>query len=884
MVRSGIVRVGLFLTSLALLLIELTLTRIFSVTLGNHFAFLVISIAVFGLSLAGVIVYLTPKRFPAPRLAEQAAVYSSLIPPSVLLLLAAALLLPVSPSSAAKDVTLMGILYLTASAPFVLGGLVITLILTHQAKDVGRLYFADLLGAATGALLVIPIVNVFGGPTALLVAGVLAGIAGIIFATQAPRSELRPLRWLLPLGLPIGLGLLGFGLFGEGAVRGFGRAMFHSDAIYLARGNPFEYYYSLYGPDIHQSLAGLAIFGALLFAGSAVASIFGRSASSGILLWAFMSAWLATSVAGVNFSYQPLRVRYAKGQFQFPPLFERWNTYSRVAVFPHEPNRVGGIGWGLSPAYNGPLPDQLGMDIDAGASTPLIRLNGDFKGPAMQHLPYDITSLVYHIHGAARTLVIGPGGGRDVLTALYFGSPLVTAVELNPIIADVVNHHFATFTGKLYQHPNVSLVVDEGRSFVRRTPERYGVIQLSLIDTYASTAAGAHAFSENSLYTVEAFRDFLSHLEPNGILSVSRWLFSPMRETLRIASIARASLPGVRDYSRHIIVIASPEQMGLQVATVLVKREPFSDAEIAQLSELTERLRFIPLALPGHGPPNSIRSLIRATETKGFYAKYPYDIRPSTDDWPFFFNTMKFSSYLSLWKDPLPGQQASRLTAWLFVVILGLVVGLMALPMVLFHAQEARALRVAYKASYFAAIGLGFILVEISLIELLTFYLGHPIYSLVIVISSLLMCAGLGARVTHWLEHSQVNRIGRGLLGLLILLLVLYAFWAPEILRATIGKTLGVRAGIAVALLCPIAALMGTALPCGIRRVEADSKSLIPWMWAVNGAMTVLGSVLAIILSMNVGISATLMAGAAAYVVAVTVIPKASTNGTETAI
>src|SRR5712691_9122023 len=127
------------------------------------------------------------------------------------------------------------------------------------------------------------------------------------------------------------------------------------------------------------------------------------------------------------------------------------------------------------------------------------------------------------------------------------------------------------------------------------------------------------------------------------------------------------------------------------------------------------------------------------------------------------------------------------------------------------------------------------------------------------------MCAGLGARVTHWLKHSQVDQIGRALLGILTLRLVLYSFWVPDLLRATIGTTLGVRVGIALALLCPIAALMGTALPCGIRRVESDSKSLIPWVWAVNGAMTVLGSVLAIILSMNVGIAATLLAGAAAY-------------------
>jgi spermidine synthase len=884
MMRGSVVGTGLFLTSLTLLLSELVLTRIFSVTLGNHFAFLVISIAIFGLSLAGVVVYVMPDRFPAAHLAQQAATFSSLVPVSLLLVLSCALILPIGASSSLRDVTLMGILYLTASAPFFLGGLVIVLILTHHSSNIGRLYFVDLLGAASGALLVIPIVNTCGAPTALLIAGIVAAVAAMIFGTQAPRSDTKMLQRLLPFAGLTGLGLLGFGLIGERAIRIFARRMFHSDPIYSTRGNPFDYYYSLFRLDINQSLTGLAIFGFLLFAGSTAAFIYSRRASGGVLLCALVTLCLAISATGVNLYYQPLRVRYAKGQFQFPPIFERWNTYSRVAVFRNESNRVGSIGWGVSPMYTGPLPEHLAMDIDAGASTPLIRVDGDLRAPGLQHLGYDVTSLVYQVRPEAHTLVIGSGGGRDVLSALYFGSPSVTAIEINPIIADVVNRHFADFTGKLYQHPKVSLVVDEGRSFVRRTRDKYGVIQLSLIDTYASTAAGAHALSENSLYTVEALSDLLNHLESNGVLSISRWLFKPMRETLRIVSMARASLSRVLDsthhidYSRHIVVIASPEQLGLQVATVLVKREPFSDLEVAKLVDTMERLHFIPVAVPGIGAPNAIRGLIESTRPEAFYAEYPYDIRPSTDDRPFFFNTMKPGHYLSLWKNALPGQQASRLTAWLFIIILILVIGLMALPMTLIRGGDTRGLRVASKASYFAAIGLGFILVEISLIELLTFYLGHPIYSLVVVISSLLLFAGFGARVTQWLKPAQIDRLGRWFVGTLVVLLLGYALWAPGILRLTVGEAFGVRAAITVALLCPIALLMGTALPCGIRRLEQGSAPLIPWMWAVNGAMTVLGSVLAIALSMNVGITATLMVGVIAYSVALIVIPGRSPN------
>ena len=264
-------------------------------------------------------------------------------------------------------------------------------------------------------------------------------------------------------------------------------------------------------------------------------------------------------------------------------------------------------------------------------------------------------------------------------------------------------------------------------------------------------------------------------------------------------------------------------------------------------------------------------SYARLPET--FYARYPYDVRPPSDDRPFFFNTMKPSHYLSLWRDPLPGQAASRLTAWLFVVIAGFVIALIAVPMAALRDRSLAASGVARKSSYFAAIGLGFILVEIAMIEFLSLYLGHPVYSLVAVVSSVLVFAALGARVTRRLELPQLRRVGRILLGALVAALVGYAVWVPELVGSTASQPIAVRSAVAVALLAPIAALMGTALPCGIRRVESESPLLIPWMWAINGGVTVLGSVLAIILSMNLGIPATLVVGAAAYVVAASSLP-----------
>ena len=330
MERSGPIRVGLFLTSLSLLLGELVLTRIFSVTLGHHFAFLVISIAVFGLSLAGVIVYLRPQSFPPERLLEQAARFSSWMVPALIVLLASALVLPVRATSAPADVALMGVLYLLASVPFVLGGLVITLIVTHRARDIARMYFADLLGAGAGALLTIPVVNLFGGPTALLVAAVVAGSAALVFSVQSMATD-RATGWLLaPIGLAAGAGLLGFGVFGEALIEALARGLFHADPTYTSLTGSFASYYSLFQADVRDSLTGLAVLGGVLLVGAGAAHVGWRRRWGRTLLWSGLCLGLALSAVAVNLSYTPLRIRYAKGSFE-PPRSSRAGTPTRAS-------------------------------------------------------------------------------------------------------------------------------------------------------------------------------------------------------------------------------------------------------------------------------------------------------------------------------------------------------------------------------------------------------------------------------------------------------------------------------------------------------------------------------------------------------------------------
>ena len=305
--------------------------------------------------------------------------------------------------------------------------------------------------------------------------------------------------------------------------------------------------------------------------------------------------------------------------------------------------------WSLSPTYDGPVPDTRFMDIDSAASTPIIGFSGRLD--EVGYLRSELTAVGYYLAPERfSALVIGPGGGRDLLSALVFGARLADGVEINPIIArDVMSDRFLAFSGGLYRRPDVRVFVEDGRSFVRRSPDRYDVIQASLVDTWAATAAGAYTLTENSLYTVEAFEDYLDHLSDRGLLTITRWAL----DGLRLVSLAQEACArrGLGASSRLAIVQHE------KVATFILKKAPFAPAEVARLREVCDRLQFTILYAPGlpapatledtgqgqwqapAGSPNDYAKLVAAPDRQAFYARYPLDITPTTDDRPFFFKT-----------------------------------------------------------------------------------------------------------------------------------------------------------------------------------------------------------------------------------------------------
>jgi len=459
-------------------------------------------------------------------------------------------------------------------------------------------------------------------------------------------------------------------------------------------------------------------------------------------------------------------------------------------------------------------------------------------------------------------------------------------VEINPIIAnDVMRGAFQDFSGGIYAHPRVRVTVDDGRSFVRRSPDRYDVIQASLVDTWAATAAGAYTLSENSLYTVEAFTDYFDHLSDDGVITITRWVF----DGLRLVSLAQEACArrGCDAADRLAIV-----QSG-RVATFLFKKRAFTPAETAALRQLAQSLDFTVLYAPDRrgavtpplpdpkdrvwtSRPGDYEQLVLSPDRHAFYERYNLDVRPTTDDRPFFFHTTRLRDQfeVAFGRGMLFGNGLSALLS-LMTISATLVVLFIIGPLAL-----ARGTRLGTGwprwLAYFSCLGAGFMLVEVALLQRFVLLLGHPVYSLTVTLFSLLLGTGAGSFLSRRFDSTVLRtRVLQALIGIVAVAIV-GILLLPWLIESVIQAPRWMRIGLAVLLLTPAGALMGVPLPSGVRLLAARQPDLVPWAWGMNGALSVVGATLAVFIAMNWGFSATLAAGAAAYVVAALLVARKS--------
>lgn len=570
-----------------------------------------------------------------------------------------------------------------------------------------------------------------------------------------------------------------------------------------------------------------------------------------------------------------LRIAWVKGHRAPTPIFERWNSFSRIAVFGSQDWLEPPFGWGLSEAFpRDRRVRQLSLNIDAAALTVMTGYRGD--AASIEHLKHDVTNVAHHLRTDARVLVIGVGGGRDVLAALAFNQQAVTGVEINGDILLAVNERYGDFTGHLTRDSRVRFVNDEARSYVARSNEQFDIIQASLIDTWAATSSGAFVFTENSLYTLEAWKLFLARLAPGGLLTFSRWYYRERpSEVYRLTALASVALrqAGVADPSRHLAIVRRMYGAAMEgpdgIGTILVSRSPFTESELQTLRQVAARLQFEVVLAPGgvtNGDPTLDR-IARADHLEELFASYPVNISPPTDDTPFFFHMLRFRDMFKRQLWDVGATSFNMRAIYVLGILAAVVVALTLLCIVgpLALGSGVAALSGSWSLlAFFAAIGLGFMFVEISQMQRLIIFLGHPVYGLSVLLFSLLVSSGIGSLLTASARPGE----GWWRLVALLVLLAAFAIFAPTVARQWSSATTPVRIGLSVAMLTPLGLLMGAAFPLGMRLASSRSPALTPWLWGVNGAMSVCASVFAVAISLTGGISATLWVGFACYVVA----------------
>lgn len=604
-------------------------------------------------------------------------------------------------------------------------------------------------------------------------------------------------------------------------------------------------------------------------------AFFIAGASAGVAAWCFhRGAGLARSgrplllsgvllaVALVNTgTHERLQILYPKNRqlwlTQSANAIARWNSHSYVTV--HRPGISPAFMWGPAIGADRFRTNTAWLVIDGEAGSPITEWDG--RRESLDWVSYDVTTLPYFLRQRGDVAIIGVGGGRDVLSAIWAGSRSILGVEVNRIMIDLHTGSHRDFAN-IATRPEVTLVHDDGRAHLTRTDKRFDVLQISLVDTWASTGAGAFSLSENGLYTLEAWRLFLDRLTPGGVLSVSRW-FDPdnVSETSRLVSLGIAALidRGVERPADHLVLAVRE-----RVATLMVSSEPFTAADRAIL-EGTHDSRGYELAVspwaPAAGGPvidriaasTTMEQLLAAT------ADPLYDYRPPTDARPYYFNMLKPRA---LWAGvPLPteGALGGNLRATLLLIVLfGVTTALVAAIIVYPLARAGRPAmplaRFAWSMSYFAIIGFAFMLIQIAFLQRFAVYLGHPTYTLSIVLFSMLLFAGIGSTLSERLRVGPGGRF-RIVPVLIAGALVVTAIALPRATAATMAAGIGLRTLVVLLFTAPVATLLGFCFPIGARLISG-TPTLTAWAWGLNGAFGVLASILAVGLSIWVGIDA----------------------------
>lgn len=875
---------AIFLVSVATLTFEIVLTRVFSLAQGYHFAFMVVGIALLGFGVSGTILSLfgslvrglTPKR-----LSYLAFLFS-------LGCLGGYVLVNYIPFDSyqiawdRRQVVYLVIYYLSLLVPFLFSGLITGATISAYPNKVSRIYFYSLGGSSVGSLSVILLIPWLGGEGVIVISALLGLAASFILTLARARglaSDRSQKDFRDSFQSP---GKMGSYESSEKAGK------------FLPKG-----FRSALQPSFRVLVIGLALL--LLF----------------FLFRPPDFLQIKTS------PYKSLSVisRYPDSRI----VYSRWNSFSKVDVIDSDAIKSAP---GLSLAYHEPPPKQMGVTVDGDDLSPITRFEDERSAEFTRHMA---TAVAYRLKERPRVLIIEPRGGLNLLQALSYRSDLIWAVESNPTIIELMEGEYAEFSGHIYDRENVRIVNEIGRSYIRRSGMSFDLIILSLADTFKATLAGTYSLTENYTYTTEAILDYYDHLSPGGWLVVQRWLQIPPSESVRLFSIILEALErmGVESPDRQLVALRS-----WSTVVVLVKKGEVNSEDVAKIKDFCEEEKFDLVYYPGiraeevnrfnvlEKPEDylAFKELAQVSKREAFYQGYFYDVTPVTDDRPFFFHFFKVSQIpfvLRSWGKTMQpfGGGGFLVLLVLLAIALFLSASFILLPLVYLrlkrggsrgdvppagfkksnedpfleelkegtpkeHSARGARGRKSEKShprsialitfTYFFSIGLGFLFVGIPLMQKYILFLGHPVYSISVVLFSLLLFSGLGSLISERFRKSVF--LPPLLVGLLILL---YVFLIGPFFNLFLKSALSVRLLMTFFSLAPLGFLMGMPFPAGIRMLRERDPKLIAWAWGVNGFASVVASIGAAILAISFGFSVVLLTGSGAYLISSLVIRRA---------
>jgi spermidine synthase/MFS family permease len=511
------------------------------------------------------------------------------------------------------------------------------------------------------------------------------------------------------------------------------------------------------------------------------------------------------------------------------------------------------------------LPEQIGLFFDADSLSVVNRFDGDLK--KLQYLDYVTEALPYHLLKKPRVLIIGAGGGTDILLALLSNAPEITAVEIDPRVVSLIRENFGEFSGGLYDRPEVTAVIAEGREFLESSREPYNLIQIPPLESFQASAAGVYALNESYLYTTEALTLYLNRLSPNGILALTQWLKTPPRNAIKLfaTAIEAGQKAGISEPANHLAFIRS-----WNTGTIIISKSPLTAEQISAIREFAAGRGFDVSYYPGiqAGEINRFTILENpiyedAAQTllfgnrKEFFQNYLFDVQPATDDRPYFFQFFKWAAFPRLLKGM--GVEWVPFVEWGYLSLVATLIQSFLFSLFLIGipwAADRRGFRPIsgkrWVLLYFAAIGFAYMFLEIAFIQKFMLFLGYPIYSVAVVLTSFLIFSGLGSFSADFYGGRKTFLILTVVFAMVIVVLA-YLFFLPRFFIQGAPWNDGLKIAASILLLSPLAFLMGFPFPTGLGLVLKQRPSLAAWAWAINGCASVIGAILATLLAVHWG-------------------------------